>query len=443
MEYLPSVHLINDRCIGCTDCIKRCPTEAIRVRNGKAVINNERCIDCGVCIRVCRSHAKQGTTDSLESILNQEKKIKVVIPAPTLYTQFKEVADINVILTALKQLGFDDVFEVSKAAELVTRETVKYLNQSDLKPIISSACPAILRLIQIRFPSLIKHVLPMLSPMELAAKIVKEKLHNQYKPEEVGVYFITPCAAKMTNIRMPQVLNKSYVDGAVALRDIYSLLLGQIKKVKKQGTKEILHHSSLLGINWARSGGESDALDSDNVISVDGIHHVIDIFESVENDSLTDVDYIEALACDGGCLGGPLTVENCFVAKNRMHHILKKAEEECPLRQVDFDDDLDYFWEGQLNPQTVMRLDDNIDVALEKMERIENLLVTLPGIDCGSCGAPTCRALAEDIVMNKAVLEDCIFMLRQKVKDMAEEMSNLSGRLHSIDQDKMGKKESI
>ncbi len=118
MGSLHSVTLDKERCIGCTDCIKRCPTEAIRVRNSKAEIMDERCIDCGMCIRVCKSNAKQATTDPLDKI--NRYRYKVAIPAPTIYTQFKKKRDPNILLTALKRLGFDEVFEVAKAAEIVT-----------------------------------------------------------------------------------------------------------------------------------------------------------------------------------------------------------------------------------------------------------------------------------------------------------------------------------
>lgn len=169
MGNLHSVTLDSDKCVGCTDCIKRCPTEAIRVRNSKAEIMDERCIDCGMCIRICRNNAKQALTDPIEKI--NEYKYKVAIPAPTLYTQFKRLRDPNIILTGLKYIGFDEVFEVAKAAEIVTEYTKKIIEEKDIqKPIISSACPAIVKLIQIRFPTLIPNILPVISPKEAAVK---------------------------------------------------------------------------------------------------------------------------------------------------------------------------------------------------------------------------------------------------------------------------------
>lgn len=429
-EYLPSVKLINEKCIGCTDCIKRCPTEAIRVRNGKATITHEKCIDCGQCIKVCRNKAKQAVTDEIGDIMQEPFKIRVAIPAPTLYSQFKNVSNINVILTGIKQLGFDEVFEVAYAADLVTRESLRYIQEHDIdKPVISSACPAIVRLIQIRFPSLISHILPLISPMEVMAKLARLYFMKKgYKSEEIGVFFISPCAAKATNIRNPMIIDHSEVNGVIALRDIYSQLFSKIKKLTKNLDEvEVLRHSTLSGINWARSGGESESLGMENIISVDGIENVITILEDVENGKLENVDFIEGLACNSGCLGGPLTVENAFVAKNRMRNIMKQGDENCQMRQVDFDDaDFGIEWEEALFPQSALKLDEDITQALMKMEKIEEIYLSLPKIDCGSCGAPTCKALAEDIVQGKADIDDCIFMLRRKMREMEEEMESLS-----------------
>ena len=116
--FFHSVTLEKDQCVGCTNCIKRCPTEAIRVRDGKAQIISERCIDCGECIRVCPHHAKKTRFDHLDKL--QDFEYTIALPAPSLYGQFNNLDDIDFVLTGLKALGFDHVFEVSRAAELVS-----------------------------------------------------------------------------------------------------------------------------------------------------------------------------------------------------------------------------------------------------------------------------------------------------------------------------------
>ena len=118
--YYHSVMLEREKCKGCTTCLKHCPTEAIRVYGGSAHIIKERCIDCGACIQRCPYHAKVAVTDPLSKILDY--KIKVALPAPTLYGQFKGLKDIGRLLDALIAIGFDDVYEVARGAEYVSRE---------------------------------------------------------------------------------------------------------------------------------------------------------------------------------------------------------------------------------------------------------------------------------------------------------------------------------
>lgn len=428
--YFHSVILDESKCKGCTNCIKRCPTEAIRVRKSKARIIDERCIDCGECIRVCPYHAKNAISDPFDII--KSFKYKVCIPAPTLYGQFKTAASRNHLLTALKSLGFDEIFEVAKAAEIVTEATKELMKRSDLKrPLISSACPAVVRLIQVRFPDLIDNIVRLESPMELAAEIVKKKLikDRNIPINDVGVFFITPCAAKVTSVKAPYEKEDSFVDGVISIKDIYLRLLGSLKEVMKI---EELEQSGFEGIRWANSGGESLALGTEKFLAVDGIHNVITILEEIENDRLEDVDFIEALACNGGCLGGPLTVENVYVAKTR----LKKFIDSSRLRAVSSDKpdkmDEEIVWTGNIEYKPVMKLDNDFAKAMKKLEALELINKDLPGLDCGACGAPSCRALAEDIVRGSANETDCIFKLREKVRDLAVQMMELEAKMPPV-----------
>lgn len=430
-----SVTLDRDRCIGCTDCIKRCPTEAIRVRRSKAEITDDRCIDCGMCIRVCNSGAKRALTDPIDKI--NAYKYKVAIPAPTLYTQFKKLRNPNIILSALKKLGFDEVFEVASAADIVTEYTKEFLDGNKLqRPVISSACPAVVKLIQLRFPELIDHVMPVISPMEAMARYARKHLESQGIPKrDIGIFFISPCAAKVTNARQPRTFKRSDVDLVFSMREIYLELVPIINKMTGDDL-ETLQMSTYEGIGWAATGGEGTASKVYNLVAVDGIDNVIDIFERAENNKL-DVDFIEALACVNGCLGGPLTAENSFVSINRMTKIQKHVREEGQTRDISiFDGDVNLKWDIPLEEQKVKSLSEDMMKAIKMMEDIEDLYESLPLIDCGSCGAPTCRTLAEDVVKGQANVEDCIFMLREQVRVMAKQMYQLSTKLPPSIEDK-------
>lgn len=422
-DYFHSVRLDEEKCRGCTNCIKRCPTEAIRVRKGKARIINERCIDCGECIRICPYHAKKAITDEFTGI--SAFKYRIAIPAPTLYSQFKPEYGRNRLLNTFKTIGFDDVFEVAKAAEYVSEATRKLMSEGSYpKPMISSACPAVVRLIQVRFPNLIDHLVKLESPMEVAAKLAKRKAAEEtgFDPSDIGVFFITPCPAKATSVKAPYESKKSYVDGVISIKDIYLRLFS---KLEKTTGKEQLAKAGYEGIRWANSGGEGLAIGTERFLAVDGIHNVITILEEVENDKIEGVDFIEALSCTGGCLGGPLTVENVYVAKTRLKKHIDEAKAAVNTGELQETYDENIIWTENIAYKPIMKLDDDIGIAMKKLEELEKINNELPGLDCGACGAPSCRALAEDIVRGNAYETDCIFKLREKVRDLAAQMKEL------------------
>ncbi|MBQ6626649.1 MAG: 4Fe-4S binding protein [Ruminococcus sp.] len=419
-KYFHSVELEADKCCGCTNCLKRCPTEAIRVHDGKATILSDRCIDCGECIRICPHRAKRAHSTPIEEIENYI--IKVAIPAPALFGQFSNLDDIDFVLNGLLALGFDVIFEVSRAAELVSEATRKLIREGKLKtPIISSACPAVVRLIKIRFPDLCENVMPVLAPMEIAARLAREevKKHTGLEDKDIGVFFITPCAAKVTEISSPTTGEKSACNGAIAISKIYPQLTQAMDKLK---VIEPIANSGLIGVGWATSGGESAAMLGDKYLAADGIENVIRVLEGLEDDKIRDVHFVELNACSGGCVGGILNVENPYVAQARIHNLRKYLP--VSLNHLDSDFDINEFmWKGELEfSGEGFRLDEDIFKAMDKMEQMEKICETLPGLDCGSCGAPTCRAMAEDIVKGIAKETDCIHKLKKHIQNVYEQL---------------------
>lgn len=148
--------------------VKRCPTAAIRVQDGKAHILRELCIDCGQCIYICPHHAKSAVVDHLADA--NRFRYTIALPAPSLYGQFHHLTDPAPVIRGLYGLGFDAVYEVARGAEAVTRLTQQYLDEKKLPlPVISCACPVVVRLIRTRFPNLTGNILPILPPVEVAA----------------------------------------------------------------------------------------------------------------------------------------------------------------------------------------------------------------------------------------------------------------------------------
>ncbi len=406
--YLHSVSLDREKCTGCTTCLRHCPTEAIRVKDGCAVINPDRCIDCGECIRVCPNKAKRAECNKFSDM--EKFKWRIALPAPTLYGQFEELEDIDYCLQGLLDMGFDEVYEVSQAAEIVSEYTRLLLKTEGIKkPVISSACPVIARLIALRFPYLKDNLLPLLPPMEIAAKKAVERAmaaHPELKREDIGVCFISPCPAKASYVKNGFGDYKSNVDLVVSISDIYFQL---INSMKREITPMPFSRSGVIGISWATSGGEATAIFNDKYLAADGIENVIKMLDQIENGMIPQLEFIELNACTGGCVGGVMTVENPFIAKARLHSLRRYL----PVSQNFLDEDERYvpsdcFFQEAPAYKPISRLSNNIGESMRMMADIQRLREELPGTDCGSCGAPTCRALAEDIVKGQASIEACV-----------------------------------
>ncbi len=414
-DYIHSVLLDPAKCTGCTTCMKHCPTEAIRVRNGCATIDPQHCIDCGECIRNCPHSAKKSSFDSFNRI--REYKYKVALPAPSLFAQFDNLDDIDYVLQGLLDIGFDDIFEVSKAAELVTAYTRIYLKTEGIKkPVISTACPAVTRLILMRFPFLKDNLMPLLPPVEIAADLARkkaEKEHPELKSEDIGICFISPCPAKVSYIRNNFGEYKSKVDVVVSMSEVYFLLIGAMNRKK---TPSVTTGAGRTGLSWALCGGEASALAEDRIIAADGIKNVISVLDQIEDGNIPPVDFVELNACPGGCVGGVLTIENPYVAKNRLHTLRRYMPVSMSRAPRNGYIPPESFIQGLPSYKPLNRLSSNIGESMRLMAKIQALRKELPGIDCGSCGAPSCRAFAEDIVLNKADQNDCIIAYRDFIK---------------------------
>lgn len=423
-----SIDVDKRRCVGCTNCIKRCPTEAIRVQKGRAVIIADRCVDCGECLRECPHFAMAATTTQLTEL--KRFKYNIAIPSPAVYAQFKGLWDPETVFRALEKIGFDYIYEEAKGAEIVSEATNKLIKSGEANfPLISTACPVVPRLVQLLYPELIPNLLPIESPSEVSARIAKKEFCEitGVPKNEVGAFLITPCSAKLMSINSPLGINYSTLDGAIGIREVYAMISKLLKEpgdLVPAGPR-----AGAFGIGWAMTGGASMALGTQRVLSVDGIYNVIHCLDEIENERFNDLLFFEGLSCVCGCVGGPVTFENAFVAKNRVRRIANAQ----PRMSLETDEHVQKYVDSpllrmdlEIKPRPVMKLDDDLDEALRKMDRLEKINERLPKLDCGSCGSPSCRTLAEDVVRGNANELDCIFNLRDKVRLLAQEMVDLA-----------------
>ncbi len=421
--YKHSVSLDADKCKGCTTCLRRCPTQAIRIRDGKACINPQLCIDCGECIRHCPYKAKKADFDKWDSL--DRSKFLIALPAPSLFGQFANLDDADYLLQGLMDLGFNDIFEVAKAAELVTDYTRAYMQRmGDAKmPFISTACPVVVRLISLRFPTLRSKMVPVAPPIELAGRLAKEralKEHPELKPEDVKTVFISPCPAKVSWVKNTPSDKECYVDYVVSMSDVYFRLLS---KMDRKRTPKVTSESGAIGMSWPSSGGEASALMNDRYLAADGVENIIRVLDDIEMGHFPDLKFVEMNACPGGCVGGVMAVENPYIARVRIRSLqrympivqnrITLGEDEPIPRDILTVEPGEYSSAELLNSDRAQ--------SFRMMSEIERIWKQLPGMDCGSCGAPTCRAHAEDVVRGEASLDDCIIRMKEQLKTLQKE----------------------
>ena len=424
--YFHSVVTHPKSCKGCTNCIKFCPMEAIRIRNHKAVITSERCIDCGQCIRHCPYRSMRFLQDSMD-ILN-ERKYNVALVSMPLFGQFKNLDDPDFVLTALLNLGFDDVAEVSLGSEIYAKEARKYINANKNRwPYINTTCPAIVRLVRMRFPSLVEHLLPIRPPMEIMAASALKKAMDKtgLKSEDIGIIHIAACPAQVAYTTEPLGLKKSNITGSISIKTIYPKLVIQMNALMKDGTKK-LSAGSAKGFGARASGVNSELIHEDFFEATD-IKSIIGILEGMENDEYREFPFLDLYMCEGGCLNGELCVQNHYVARAALRRVTRHMTNEIPPNELPYVPDV--FWNQRILFKNVYQLGESLKDSISMLAEIKDMEREFPGLDCGACGAPTCKALAEDVVRKQAYRQDCIYYTRKQIHELTKEIDEYSEEL--------------
>ena len=405
-------------CFGCTHCIQACPTEALRVKNGKAYLYAERCIDCGECMKVCPVNAIIIEQDDFNDIF--KFKARVAIVPSVLIGQFPRHYPTRKIYSGILEQGFTHVYEAEHGASILIDQINKYVEKHKaVRPVISSFCPAIVRLIQVRFPNLTDNIMLLKAPLDLAAiSFTTELISKGYTADEIGVFYITPCAAKIAAIKSPVGEEKSPITGVINVDLIFNKVYSSFKKEERSSCivpeKEQLRAEEM---EWSLTGGEAKHIKG-RCLSIDGIGNAIDFLGQIEDGSVSNFDFIEIRACDESCAGGILTTANRFLTSERLHDRTTKYFHDKSEGRI-FDNQSivrhreyleQHVFIDAIEPRSMLKLDDDLELAMRKIKNINKICSYLPGIDCGACGVPSCKSLAEDIVQERANTLDCIFV---------------------------------
>ena len=195
------------------------------------------------------------------------------------------------------------------------------------------------------------------------------------------------------------------MDAVVSINDIYFQL---IAKMQRMSEPEAISNSGMIGIGWATTGGEATAIFNESYLAADGIENVIRVLDQVENGNIPQLEFIELNACPGGCVGGVMTMQNPFIAKARLQTLRRYL----PVSQNFLEKDENYIPENYIFNEIptyhpISRLSDSMAESMRMMADIQRLKDSLPGIDCGACGAPNCRAFAEDVIKGRTAIGIC------------------------------------
>ena len=317
-------HIDKSKCVECGQCARVCPYSAIINRkrpcqiackikaisineDNAAAIDNSKCIQCGACVYQCPFGAITDKSyildviDLLKKSQNNEKYKVYAVVAPSISSQFN-YAKLGQVITGLKKLGFYTVIEAALGADMVAMAESKELSEKGF--LTSSCCPAFVQYIKSSFPNLLPLVSHNLSPMATLAKYIKKT------NEKAKVVFIGPCTAKKAEAKLDSV--KPFIDSVLTFEELQALY--DSKNIDITTLEEdVLDNASYYGRIFARSGGLSDAvlqalteqnIDFDLKPSVcDGIEACkIALLKKSKN--VLDANFIEGMACTGGCIGG-------------------------------------------------------------------------------------------------------------------------------------------
>jgi hypothetical protein len=252
---------------------------------------------------------------------------------------------------------------------------------------------------------------------------IHQRMIEKYGNKRITLYYINPCPTKM-NPNYVSHHEGPYVDRALGINDIYIPLRQKIEAMQKTRMNPYpdtfdydVTYSSLI---WGKTGGEIAGMNTDRTLAISGLKETIAYLEKIELGMFHDLEYIEFRTCPSGCVGGTLTAIDRYIAKNAIQKMtikdgLKKRISQKNIR--DFYDEGGFIPKKSLSSLACVYGTQKETFSIEELQKIDDLLEQIQGMDCSFCGSPNCRTFAEDVIKGRAVLEDClVFQAREKMK---------------------------
>jgi two-component system, NtrC family, sensor kinase len=435
------VSTIPEKCRRCYTCVRECPVKAIKVISGQATVIAEQCIACGNCVKVCTQKAKriEDSTMLVARMLAEGERVFACL-APSFPVAFSEVEPGKVV-SALRRLGFSEVWEVAFGAELISREYARLTREAIRtgQPVVSTPCPAIAQYVGKYLPGLRHALAPVVSPMIAAARAIRAQ-----RGAGVRVVFIGPCIAKKAEIRDPFV--QGAVDAVLTYEELRAMLGEARVDPAAERPGDFDGPGSYLGRSIPISGGllRSAGFDADilqnSVLVTEGKDRVMAALKELA-EGKSKARMFDVLFCEG-CINGPkMTTATSMFARKEMlaDYINARAMEDGspdPAEAAAGFEALDLSREyGEQVVVLPQPSEEEITATLRRMRK----LTPLDELNCGSCGYPSCREKAVAVCQGLAEVSMC---LPYMVEELEATMAVLQ-RSHQATQDKLVQSERL
>lgn len=412
-------------CKNCHKCIRACPVKSIRFSDNQAKIINDECILCGRCVVACPQNAKKVRNDLTEVIgaIGSGRRVIATL-APSFISEFP-VASIEKMETYLKELGFFAARETAEGAYVVKREYEKMIGENRQNVVISSCCSTVVTLIQKYYPAAIQYIAPVLSPMLVSGRLIKEEFPDAY------VVFIGPCISKKKEIeKVP-----GYVDCVLTFDEMEKWFQQRGIILERENVNQKEGRASRF---FPRVGGIIECMDTEdtgwNYLAVDGVENCMLAIEEIQRGGMKNY-FIEMNACTGSCINGPATKayqENILRSQVRVDTYAQPDK----CIKPDFETEAKFDLKRSVPNEFVHEVQPPESAITEILAKMGK---TKPEheLNCGSCGYPTCRDKAKAVYNGKADITMCLPFLLEKAESFSDNVFNVSPNAIFVLDDKL------
>ena len=420
------IHFNSTRCRHCYKCVRNCEIKAISVSGGRALIMEDHCVLCGRCLAVCPQEAKTLSSELPQVRAMIQRGERVVAQLAPSYVGLLDFREIGQVRSALRKLGFADVFETAEGAAAVTAEYLQLIEEGRMDNIITTCCPVINDMIEMYFPSLVPLLAPVVSPMIAAGRMIKQALGRNTR-----VVFIGPCIAKRKEARDPR--HADAVDAVISFEELSGWLKEEDIRIDACENERFPFDPAVNRLYPVTGGVLASVragLPAESTrqhyrqFAVHGLSNCIELCRDMVAGSVRRC-VIEMNSCENGCIKGPA------VSKKGVYPYKIKLDMEEAIQPVSVARDI--VRRKTEGVDLKKRFEDrSIEEPFPSEAEIQEILAKTgkhsaeDELNCGACGYVSCREKAIAVYQGKAELEMCIPHLTAQAESMANLILNES-----------------